>query len=511
MTRSDTPKNLTEPVEVRDLADAFLEATLPPSWGHREGTTERAEELLAQHPELARASIWTAAAAGEVEAARSFLEVKPALAGARGGTRNWEPLLYLCFSRLLRAGGERSERMLEVARLLLAHGADPDACWIDPDEGEGNRETALYGAAGVANQVELARLLIDAGADPNDGETAYHMVEHDGVPCADFIFPKLEPLHRGAALGHKLDYDDLEGLRRLLELGADPNGPRPFPNQALHQAVWRGRSRPFFELLAQYGADLDAPNRHGKTAYALAARAGRADIMQWLVELGASEELEDSDRFISACALGDRAAAQAALAQHPDLLARLSGPDRAVICEVAAAGNTAGIRIMLDLGWDVNTRGHVWNETPLHRAALEGHLETARLLLQRGASLTIRDRCYQSSPLGWARYGKHSSVVEMLSSDPSRLDLRDAFESGQVARVLELLGDSDVNAPAFGEPPGVLLRAAAAAGRLELVRALLERGADPALRDSHEKTAADLAAHNGHGEIQRLLSKHNSS
>ena len=75
--------------------------------------------------------------------------------------------------------------MVQVAEMLLAHGADANACWTDPNEGAGNRETPIYGAAGVANNRALTKVPIDAGADPNDGETAYHSAEHDGVACVD--------------------------------------------------------------------------------------------------------------------------------------------------------------------------------------------------------------------------------------------------------------------------------------------------------------------------------------
>ena len=183
-----------------------------------------------------------------------MLTEDPTLAVREGGPNGWVPLLYLSFSRFLRVDDQRAERMVGIADLLLKHGADPNAHWIDPQEAEGNRETP------------------------------YHMVEHDGVPCAEIIFPGLNALSRGIALAHKLDYDDLPGLRRLLELGGDPNGKSPFNNKPLHQAVWRGRTREFFDLLFEYGAEVDLPTQDGKTAYALAARAGKTEIMGWLVE-----------------------------------------------------------------------------------------------------------------------------------------------------------------------------------------------------------------------------------
>jgi len=499
--------SLVDEVEPGNPADALLEATLPAAPAHREGDSRRVERMIAADPTLTASNVWVACATGDLAAARRLLAADASLAGADGGTRNWDPLLYLCFSRLLRTNDACAARMLKIARLLLDAGADPNTSWSDPNEAEGNRETPLYGAAGVANRPELARLLIERGADPNDGETAYHMVEHDGIPCADFVFPKLEPLQRGAALGHKLDYDDYAGLSKLLELGADPDGPTPFGNWPIHQAVWRGRERRFFDLLIEHGADVDRNNGDGRTAYAMAMRSGRSDAARWLAEAGASTELEPVDAFIGACAAGDRGAADTLLKDDPDLRQRFSDRDRAEICEAAAAGNTDGVRTLLDMGWDVNTRGLVWGEAPAHRAAMEGRLETLELVVERGADLTISDRVYRCTPLGWAQHGSQAGIIDYLRRLPDRLDVWDAIESGLTERALSLLPDIDPNTAMRGSPAGVLLRLAAGCGNRPIVEALLGRGADPTLRTPHGICAADVAREQGHGELVELLER----
>jgi ankyrin repeat protein len=293
---------------------------------------------------------------------------------------------------------------------------------LDPAEGQGNRETPIYGAAGIANDVDLARLLIDAGADPNDGETAYHFVEHRGAPCADVLWPHLDAMSRGTALLHKLDYPDLAGIRRLLELGADPNGPSPFSKTVLHQAVFRGHPKPYFDLLLAHGADPDRTGGAWKTPYACAARAGRVESMEWLAAAGAATDLNATDEFIAACAAPDPTRARELLDATPALLGDLSTVDRAQICEAADAGNTEGVRLMLDMGWNIDTLGPTWSEAAIHRAAMQGHIDTVELLYERGADLTVRDRCYSASPLGWASHGGHLELVRYLAQDPARLD-----------------------------------------------------------------------------------------
>ncbi len=172
----------------------------------------------------------------------------------------------------------------------------------------------------------------------------------------------------------------------------------------------------FFDLLLKHGADLNLPNKEGRTAYAMAARAGKRDIMGWLAHAGATTEMSDVDAFIAACAAGDAGKAKELLVAQPDLFDTFTDRDRGEICETAAAGNLDGVRTMLDVGWDIDTRNVVWSETPLHRAAFHANLDLVQLLVDRGADLTITDRTYHSTPLGWAQHAEAQEVVEYFRS-----------------------------------------------------------------------------------------------
>ncbi|HEU5450238.1 MAG TPA: hypothetical protein VFW57_14655, partial [Acidimicrobiia bacterium] len=59
-----------------------------------------ARALLQQQPDLAGSTIATAAAVGDVAAAQRFLSEDPACAGRTGGPFDWEPLLYVAYSRI---------------------------------------------------------------------------------------------------------------------------------------------------------------------------------------------------------------------------------------------------------------------------------------------------------------------------------------------------------------------------------------------------------------------------
>jgi hypothetical protein len=127
-SRSPHAQPIGQPIDDESaLADEFLRLGClnygeddPAHW-------ERARELLDANPWLAGASIYTAAAVGDVGVARELLADDPVSAGRPGGPFAWEPLLYLTYSRI---GGGPGRSAVEVARLLLEHGADPNAGYL---------------------------------------------------------------------------------------------------------------------------------------------------------------------------------------------------------------------------------------------------------------------------------------------------------------------------------------------------------------------------------------------
>src|SRR4051794_1776900 len=124
------------------------------------GRRTRAEALLAARPEIAR-DPWARLVLG-----RGW-EADPE---AAGGPRGWPPLLYVCHSVFASA---------DLARELLARGADPNASFVN----EYGAMPALYGAAGVVHDPALTRVLLEAGANPDDGESLYHATEARSPEC----------------------------------------------------------------------------------------------------------------------------------------------------------------------------------------------------------------------------------------------------------------------------------------------------------------------------------------
>ena len=133
-------------------ADEFIAAASVPTDGssHAGGTLDAANRMLAASPELARASIYTAAVLGDDEAVRRFIAADASTATAKSGPRGWDALTCLCFSRYLRLDRSRSDAFVRAATALLDAGANPNTGWFDTTHRPNPEwESAIYGAAGV--------------------------------------------------------------------------------------------------------------------------------------------------------------------------------------------------------------------------------------------------------------------------------------------------------------------------------------------------------------------------
>ena len=210
------------------------------------------------------------------------------------------------------------------------------------------------------------------------------------------------------ALAAPVSLGDTEGVRLLLEAGADPRryADDAEPVSAAYEAVRCGAPDELLDLLLSHGADPGRPGRDGRSPYALAIAVGRVDLAEVLRRHGAADDATDADRFLAACQRADRAAAAAQLARDRGLPGRLGEDQQAAAMILAAeSGHAAALTMMLDLGFPVDARAGEDGGTALHAAAYAGSAEAVRLLLARGADLEARDATWDSTPLDWACVG----------------------------------------------------------------------------------------------------------
>jgi ankyrin repeat protein len=210
-----------------------------PRAAHRSGALDEADGILARVPDIAARSIYAAAALGAESAVQGFVSRDPASAILKSGPRDWDALTHLCFSRYLRLDRDRSDAFVRTARILLDAGADPNGGWFEITDRPNSRpefEAVIYGAAAIAQHAELTKLLLERGADPNDGETAYHVIEtRDNTVLRVLLASgRLNEDSLATLLLRKCDWHDEEGLRLVLEHGANPNWMTHWGRSAVH-------------------------------------------------------------------------------------------------------------------------------------------------------------------------------------------------------------------------------------------------------------------------------------
>ncbi|HLF88405.1 MAG TPA: ankyrin repeat domain-containing protein [Anaerolineales bacterium] len=141
-----------------------------------------------------------------------------------------------------------------------------------------------------------------------------------------------------------------------------------------------------------------------------------------------------------------------------------------------------------------------WQETPLGAASHVGNRAIAEYLLEQGASLTIPTA---------AMLGRVDDVQAFIETDPANVHatgahgislLYHAAMSGSL-KIVELLKSHGANL----ETAGHALQGATNYGRLEMVKWLLDHGADPNIPDYQNKTPLALAKANGYDEIAAVL------
>ncbi|KAK5725047.1 hypothetical protein LTR17_013338 [Elasticomyces elasticus] len=299
---------------------------------------------------------------------------------ARGADVNMERGLAL------RRSSQREDSTM--VRILLEHGADPDA--------RGGRSEYALLAASERGDMTIVRLLLEHGATVN-------------MPP---VLPEGNPLYLASHRGHEAV------VRLLLEHGADVNayvgGHVP---TALVAASSRG-STAVVRLLLEHGAavnDHDAfrdayagyrtPNRvlpdsstavrppdpyFDLPALLAASERGHEEVVRQLLAHGAEVNARASwgtNALQAASTEGHEAVVRQLLENGADVNARAGG----LYCNALIAGCVAGhegiVRLLLDHGADINARGEAVANA-VHAARQHGHLEILRLLLERDAADT---------------------------------------------------------------------------------------------------------------------------
>lgn len=351
--------------------------------GYQPAKPHLAERWLREHPRLLDGDPVLACAIGDVATVRAAIDADPAWTGNARAGNGMTPLLCATFSALVGLPGFAAG-IRACVDLLLEGGADPGVAWHDP-ELPGESLSALYGAAGRNHDVIITERLLRAGTDPNDNESLYHATEAADPTLVRLLLEAGARVTGCNALFRALDAERPDTVRLLLAHGGDPNEPGPDGGPLLH-AIRRRRSPGVIGILLDAGADPSARNDHGVSALQLARCLGLDAVAQRLLQAGAAPEATSpADALLAACARADRPAVRRLLDGDPGLIGRLQPTELRLLPELAADGQDAAVRLMVEAGWPIATRGGDIDGSALNWAVFRGNAPLARFLLAHGA------------------------------------------------------------------------------------------------------------------------------
>jgi ankyrin repeat protein len=396
---------------------------------------------------------------------------------------------------------------LAVVAVLVVAGCTPAAApapspttppTIAPTPAEDPVNAELRDAA-WQNDVARASELIAAGADVNakdeTQQSAYLIATSEGY---------LDLLR--LTLAHGGDVDDKDswngtGLIRaaerghgyivgeLLQAGVDRDHMNRIGYQAIHEAVIFGEDTEPYHLtvraLLAGGAEFDrASDGEGQTPLQMAETRGL-----------------DGTRAILTAARERTAPADAT----------------AALLAAARNGDADAAMLAIRAGADLESRDAELQRTPLFHAVMGDHVSVAQLLVALGADVDAFDY-RKDTP--WVMTGVTGSVRMLDALLPGQPDLsirnrrggtpaNPAAERGHVEyieRIVQLdidLDHQNLNRWTALQEAVVFGGGGAAAQRI--VRALLDAGADPGIRDAKGRTALENARRLGYREVAAIL------
>ena len=270
----------------------------------------------------------------------------------------------------------------------------------------------------------------------------------------------------------------------LLEYGANPNGSNGSGTHFLHLAA-DADCHEILSILIKFKCDVNISREDGACAMHRAAWQGHTSSLQVLLNAGADITIHDAMRRtpLLVAAQENRTKVISMILASGGCVTTCDVHDRSVLYWMVYYGNTSLVHEVLSLGCiNVLNQPGPDGVTPLILAAHTGNCDIVRFLIKAGAHLDCREDNGMTAIVAAARHDQFPCV-----------------------RLLIVAG-CDVNIQdAFGNTPLIYLL-----DQDELVKILLDAGADPNMSSHQNLTCLWLATSHKFQRSTKLLLQYNA-
>lgn len=217
---------------------------------------------------------------------------------------------------------------------------------------------------------------------------------------------------------------DLETLKKylatdkaaaMLKARDDENGFTAF-----HYAVARDH-KDAAELLATFGADIQASTSNNRNALHLAAALKQPDMLEMLINMGLKPKEKLTDSNDSPLAI----AAQKNKVDHMRLLldAGADTTDRKALIYAFRYSQNDAVSTLIEYGFDLHQTDDYYHNTPLHMVANNGNMQLLSLVLKHGGVGLDAKNKDGDTALHLAAYSGYAMIVEALIKAGASLDI----------------------------------------------------------------------------------------
>ena len=385
-----------------------------------------------------------------------------------------------------------------IAKYLLEHGASPDipynnkSIWlaiaetgqlelvrIFMEKRSSEEKWRALSYAAEQGRIDVMEYLLDSGAAALEIDEGHAFALDDNQELIIWTYLKIAPLFRAAQVGnlesvkfliekepellnykmdnevfgftvltHAVKHGKMNVVEYLLKQGADPSITDQSNNLPLHHAADK-RHLEIAKMLIEKKADtINVKGYVGATPLCVASSAGNLDMFQFLLNKGADANILDDNGYLP-------------------------------LHWACRKGYLKMIELLIDKKFNINAKGDR-GFTALHHAAEHGHLEIVKILIDKGANINI-PTSEGRFPIQFAAYNGHLDILKHL---------------------LEIIKDVNFK---DDETNATLLMCASMGDKDNVVKYLMDQGADITIMDIDGKVPLHYATYNGHLNVIKLL------